>query len=117
MTKGIKIRRKSSPGTTISTPSPPPPTCLPVGPPLPPVSSMTTSESAVFGQQLLLALSKARAAAFDPQWSGYFSLPFIFVHKLKSFHLVMKPKDLNESDGMPALFKMSLRVVILVIVP
>ena len=73
--KGIKIRRKSSSGTTASSPSPPPyhsagpneNSLTPPPPTLPPVSvsnsvSAQVATSAVFGQQLLLALTKARAA-------------------------------------------------------
>ena len=74
--KGIKIRRKSSSGTTASSPSPPPyhsagpnenSSTPPPPPTLPPVSvsnsvSAQVATSAVFGQQLLLALTKARAA-------------------------------------------------------
>ena len=73
--KGIKIRRKSSSGTTASSPSPPPyhsagpneNSSTPPPPTLPPVSvsnsvSAQVATSAVFGQQLLLALTKARAA-------------------------------------------------------
>ena len=72
--KGIKIRRKSSSGTTASSPSPPPypggpngTSMTPPPPSLPPVSVSTSvsahaATSAVFGQQLLMALTKARAA-------------------------------------------------------